>query len=158
MKAISYRNLFKTLNGGTLARGWGEIQVRRGFPSGLRSSSTLGLACSPLRVTILIIGLSPLRDFVIPRCSVAKKSPDQAWFEQYLEFHCDDCGSDTGFGSRRRTFTERWLLPIFLLKPVRCAECFRRDYRSLFVPVKERIPEAVKKVATSAPRSDRNVA
>src|SRR5580700_8468144 len=28
MKAISYRNLFKTLNGGTLARGWGGIQVR----------------------------------------------------------------------------------------------------------------------------------
>jgi hypothetical protein len=28
----------------------------------------------------------------------------------------------------------------------------------IFVPVKERLPETVKKVATSAPRSDRNVA
>jgi hypothetical protein len=41
---------------------------------------------------------------------------------------------------------------------VRCAECFRRVYRLLFVPVKERLPEAVKKGATSAPRPDRNVA
>jgi len=41
---------------------------------------------------------------------------------------------------------------------VRCAECFRRDYRLLFVPVKERLPEAVKKMAASAPRADRNVA
>jgi hypothetical protein len=89
---------------------------------------------------------------------VARNSPDQSWFQLYLEFHCNDCGSDSAFRSRRRTFTERYLLPIFLLKPVRCTECFRRDYRWLFVPVKERIPEAVKKVATSAPRPDRNVA
>jgi hypothetical protein len=89
---------------------------------------------------------------------VAKNSPDQVWFQRYLEFHCDDCGSDAGFRSRRRTFLERWLLPVFLLRPVRCAECFRRDYRLLFVPVKERFPEAIKKGATSAPRSNRNVA
>jgi hypothetical protein len=89
---------------------------------------------------------------------VAKKSPDQIWFQRYLEFHCDDCGSEIGFRSRRRTFFERYLLPILLLRPVRCAECFRRDYRLLFVPVRERLPEAVKKGATSAPRSDRNVA
>ena len=63
-----------------------------------------------------------------------------------------------GFRSRRRTFSERYLLPIFLLQPVRCAECFRRDYRLVFMPVKERLPEAVKKVATTAPGADRNVA
>jgi hypothetical protein len=89
---------------------------------------------------------------------VVKNSPDQVWFQRYFEFHCDDCGSDTAFRSRRRTFSERYLLPIFLLQPVRCAECFRRVYRLLFVPVKERLPEAVKKGATSAPRPDRNVA
>jgi len=89
---------------------------------------------------------------------VVKNSPDQVWFQKYLEFHCDDCGSDTAFRSRRRTFSERYLLPIFLLRPVRCAECFRRDYRLLFVSVKERLPEAVKKVATPAPRTERNVA
>jgi hypothetical protein len=88
---------------------------------------------------------------------VVKNSPDHVWFQRYLEFHCDDCGSEIGFRSRRRTLLERWLLPIFLLRPVRCAECFRRDYRLLFVPVTERLP-AVKKVATSVPRSNRNVA
>ena len=88
-----------------------------------------------------------------------KNSPDQIWFQKYFEFHCDDCGSDSGFRSRRRTFLERWLLPAFLLKPVRCTECFRRDYRLLFVPVKERLPEPVKKkVPTAAPRPNRNVA
>jgi hypothetical protein len=89
---------------------------------------------------------------------VVKHSPDQAWFQHYLEFRCDDCGSETGFRSRRRTFSERYLLPIFLLQPVRCAECFRRDYRLLFVPVKERRPEAVKKMPAPVPRSDRHVA
>jgi hypothetical protein len=89
---------------------------------------------------------------------VVKNSPDQILFQKYLEFHCDDCGSETGFRSRRRSFFERYLLPIFLLQPVRCAECFRRDYRLLFVPVKERLPEPIKKVAARAPRPNRNVA
>jgi hypothetical protein len=89
---------------------------------------------------------------------MARISPDPLWLRRYLEFHCDDCGSDTGFRSRRRTFSERWLLPIFLLQPVRCAECFRRDYRLLFVPVNERLPETIKKVSTPVPRPDRNVA
>ena len=87
-----------------------------------------------------------------------KKSPDQVWFEKYIQFQCEDCGSTTGFRSRRRTFSERYLLPLFLLKPVRCTECYRRDYRALFVPVKERIPEPVKRLATPAPQAQRNVA
>lgn len=89
---------------------------------------------------------------------MVKNSPDQAWFQRYLEFRCDDCGSETGFRSRRRTFSERYLLPLFLLQPVRCAECFRRDYRLLFVPVKERLPELVKKMAVPVANSDRHVA
>jgi hypothetical protein len=89
---------------------------------------------------------------------VIGSSSDQLWFQKYLEFHCDDCGGDVGFRSRRRTFSERYLLPIFLLQPVRCAECFRRDYRLLFVPVKERLSETIKKVAAPVPQSKRNVA
>src|ERR1700685_1349103 len=100
---------------------------------------SLRLACFALRGRMALIGRSPLRSLVVPRCSVVNNSPDQLWFQRYLEFHCDDCGSDTGFRSRRRTFFERWLLPIFLLQPVRCAECFRRDYRLIFMPVKERL-------------------
>jgi len=87
---------------------------------------------------------------------VVKNSPDQVWFHKYLEFHCDDCGSDTGFRSRRRTFSERYLLPLFLLQPVRCTECFRRNYRLIFMEVKDRLPEASGKVAASAVRSNRS--
>lgn len=79
-----------------------------------------------------------------------KNFSDQLWFQRYLEFHCDDCGSDTGFRSRRRTFSERYLLPVFLLQPVRCAECFRRDYRLIFMPVRERLSAVVTKLPTSS--------
>jgi hypothetical protein len=91
---------------------------------------------------------------------VRKNSPDQLWFQRYIEFHCDDCGSDTGFRSRRRTFSERYLLPVFLLQPVRCAECFRRDYRLIFMPVRERLSEAIDKPPVTAirPGGTRNVA
>jgi hypothetical protein len=78
-------------------------------------------------------------------------------------FHCDDCGSEVGFRSRRRTFVERFILPLFLLKPVRCAECFRRDYRLVFVDVKDRLSEAsglrqIAKQPAPANRNSRNVA
>jgi hypothetical protein len=56
-------------------------------------------------------------------------------------YHCSDCGSDVGFRSRRRTFSERFLLPLFLLQPVRCGECFRRDYRLIFTRVKDRLSD-----------------
>jgi hypothetical protein len=85
-------------------------------------------------------------------------SSDQLWFQKFLEFHCEDCGGDMGFRSRRRSFSERYFLPIFLLRPVRCAECFRRNYRFIFVSVKDRLPETLKKVAAPVPQSKRNVA
>ena len=91
---------------------------------------------------------------------MTKNFPEPLPMLRYLKFHCDDCGGDTGFRSRRRTFSERYLLPIFLLQPVRCAECFRRDYRLIFMPVRERLLEAVgKRPAAAVPAPDtRNVA
>lgn len=68
-------------------------------------------------------------------------SPDRAIFQPY---YCRDCGSDMGFRSRRRNFAERYLLPILLLQPVRCGECFRRDYRLIFTRVRDRMPEPSK--------------
>jgi hypothetical protein len=68
-------------------------------------------------------------------------SSDRPLFSSYF---CRDCGSDVGFRSRRRNFAERYLLPLFLLQPVRCGECFRRDYRLIFTQVRERMPEPVK--------------
>jgi len=56
-------------------------------------------------------------------------------------YHCDDCGSEVGFRSRRRTVSERFLLPLFLLQPVRCGECFHRDYRLIFTKVRDRLSD-----------------
>jgi hypothetical protein len=50
------------------------------------------------------------------------------------EFTCKDCGGHSGVRSRKRTW-EYLLLPIVLLQPVRCADCFRRGYCLVFVPL-----------------------
>ena len=87
---------------------------------------------------------------------------NQPLFQQFTEFHCRDCGGNVGFRSRRRTFSERYILPIFYLQPVRCGECFRRDYRLMSMQVRERLTEVKSKPAMSAagqaPTHDRNVA
>jgi hypothetical protein len=86
-------------------------------------------------------------------------SPDRPLFPPY---RCYDCGSEMGFRSRRRTFAERYLLPVFLLQPVRCGECFRRDYRLVFTRVRERLSDTRSEVTKIMPKrpatSDRNVA
>jgi hypothetical protein len=82
------------------------------------------------------------------------------WFQHFTEFRCGDCGSEVGFRSRRRTFSERYILPLFLLQPVRCGECFRRVYRLIFAQVRDRLPELrtmIPVAKTPAPR-ERNVA
>ena len=74
-------------------------------------------------------------------------------------YRCRDCGSEVGFRSRRRTLAERYLLPLFLLRPVRCGECFRRDYRLIFTRVRERLSDTPRMMPgkhTVAP--NRNVA
>ena len=53
-------------------------------------------------------------------------------------FQCNDCGSLVGYRSRPRTFLEKYILPLFLLRPVRCGDCFRRCYVSISVEVRER--------------------
>jgi hypothetical protein len=72
-----------------------------------------------------------------------KDSPDRHLTRPYF---CYDCGSEVGFRSRRRTLTERYILPLFLLQPVRCAECFRRDYRLIFTQVRDRSPDGPLKI------------
>jgi hypothetical protein len=83
-------------------------------------------------------------------------SPDRPLIPPY---RCSDCGSEVGFRSRRRTLTERFLLPLFLLQPVRCGECFRRDYRLIFTRVLPRLSDTPRIVPGkhTAP-SNRNVA
>jgi len=85
-----------------------------------------------------------------------KDSPDRPLIPPY---QCSDCGSETGFRSRRRTFTERFLLPLLLLQPVRCGECFRRDYRLIFTQVRRRLSDPPKIMPGKASStSNRNVA
>jgi len=93
---------------------------------------------------------------------VIHDSPDSGFVQHFKEFHCSDCGSNTGFRSRRRTLTERYILPLFLMQPVRCSECFRRDYRLIFTQVSDRLSDvsgmiAAPKVPTRAAHN-RNVA
>jgi len=84
-------------------------------------------------------------------------SPEVRFAQPY---RCRDCGSEVGFRSRRRTFTERFLLPLFLLQPVRCGECFRRDYRVIFTSVRERFGDTPRMMPAkqAAATSNRNVA
>lgn len=83
-------------------------------------------------------------------------SPNSPFAQPY---RCRDCGSEVGFRSRRRTFTERFILPLFLLQPVRCGECFRRDYRLIFTPVRDRLSDAPKVMpGKQPPAPNRNVA
>jgi hypothetical protein len=53
------------------------------------------------------------------------------------EYICPRCGSSEVFYSRRRNFTEKWILRLALLRPFRCAECFERYYRSVFIQARE---------------------
>jgi hypothetical protein len=57
---------------------------------------------------------------------------------QSKPFSCRDCGSHQAYRSRPRSLFERFVLPLAMLRPVRCGDCFRRCYAPLFVEVKDR--------------------
>jgi hypothetical protein len=78
----------------------------------------------------------------------------------FFSYRCRDCASEEGFRSRRRTFTERFILPLLLLQPVRCGECFRRDTRWIFTPVRDRLSDTPRIMPSKHPAaaSKRNVA
>jgi len=83
-------------------------------------------------------------------------SPKPATFAPY---RCRDCGSEVGFRSRRRTLFERYLLPLFFLRPVRCGECFRRDYRLISTPVRDRLSDTSQiRTGKASSASDRHIA
>jgi hypothetical protein len=70
---------------------------------------------------------------------MAEMSALQDYYIHYFrEFRCQDCGSDVAYVSRPRTITERYILPVFRLKMVRCADCFRRVARPAVLPARER--------------------
>lgn len=52
-------------------------------------------------------------------------------------FICRDCGSADAHASRARNIFERRLLPLLLLRTVRCVRCFRRRYVTVFCKLQQ---------------------
>jgi hypothetical protein len=75
------------------------------------------------------------------------------------DYVCPDCGNNEGFRSRPRSVAERFVLPLLLLRPVRCGNCFRRDYRPIFLHVRKRLSEVPRDLpAAPVETAHRNVA
>ena len=53
-------------------------------------------------------------------------------------FHCRDCGRLEAHLSRKRGVFENAILPLLLLRPVRCADCYRRQYVTIFCELPRR--------------------
>ena len=73
----------------------------------------------------------------------------QRWLQMHFEFRCRDCAGKMALRSRPRTFSERYILPVLFLQPVRCERCFRRDYRVIFTAVSLSFPAPAKEVVTA---------
>ena len=59
-------------------------------------------------------------------------------FSKRFQCHYRYCWSEKGYLSRPRNFLEKYFLPLFLLKPVRCVGCSRRSYVFLWAHVPAR--------------------
>jgi hypothetical protein len=52
-------------------------------------------------------------------------------------FTCKDCGFHVAIRSKKRGPWERIVVSLFLLRPARCGNCFRRVYSWIWVPLHE---------------------
>ena len=59
-----------------------------------------------------------------------------------LAFNCRNCRRNRAHRSRERGVFERVLLPLFLLRPVRCEHCYRRQYVTVLCEVGARSQQA----------------
>jgi hypothetical protein len=50
------------------------------------------------------------------------------WLSFFTRFECQECASERGYPSRPRNFVERSLIPLLLLRPVRCGDCYQRSW------------------------------
>jgi hypothetical protein len=66
------------------------------------------------------------------------------------QYECPDCGGSDAYRSRRRSFFEKYALPLFLLRPARCVNCFRRVNVSIFVSIPKRGRRSVTKRQAAA--------
>jgi hypothetical protein len=67
----------------------------------------------------------------------ARRHP-QVLLAFFTRFVCHGCWSERGYLSRPRSFAEKYVLPIFLLRPVRCADCYQRSVRPFTVALSRR--------------------
>jgi hypothetical protein len=65
-------------------------------------------------------------------------SSQEFWAHFFKDFRCGNCGSDAGYESRPRNFLEQCVVPLLLLKMVRCGDCYHRSFRPLNVTVRSR--------------------
>lgn len=50
-------------------------------------------------------------------------------------FECSECGGFNGYRSRPRNFTEKFIMPLLFVRPVRCGNCYQRTFQSMLVAV-----------------------
>lgn len=55
-------------------------------------------------------------------------------------FKCPGCGHNEAYHSRPRGIFEKLVLPLFMLRPVRCERCYQRSYALRSVRALERRP------------------
>ena len=69
----------------------------------------------------------------------------------HRQFRCPDCGSIEGYRSRPRNIVEKFLLPLLLLQPLRCADCYRRFYSSTSIQARQnRVSRLTDRTAASS--------
>lgn len=61
-----------------------------------------------------------------------------SWARFFQEFRCPDCGNGNAYRSRSKGLFEKAVLPVLMLKPVRCERCYHRSYAFRTVPVQLR--------------------
>ncbi len=86
---------------------------------------------------------------------------DSSWGHFFDEFHCRNCGGQEVYRSRPRGFFEKYVLPLFLLRTVRCDRCYQRGYAPRTIPLLERVQPERKHAQSQAsgnPNSDSRVA
>jgi predicted metal-binding protein len=76
----------------------------------------------------------------------------------HTEFSCPSCDHHVAYCSRRRGFFEKYVLPVFLLRPYRCGGCFRRSYRTIFLKARKRLGREGSAASSSAAASSQRVA
>lgn len=117
---------------------WAKVRLRGVAEYSLRSAAKgrgllSGLTVSKQRTPVSIRGWMGM---------LAKRAPVvyaalQQKVESALRYRCRDCAREVGCRSHPRNFVEHYVLPLLLLQPVRCVECFRRDYWPILTPVRK---------------------